>query len=127
VKTVVLERLARLTQADKVMSIDAIVGKPSLGMCHNFSVQGFHLDNGQTKFLMFFDGCATHLGCTVILRGGSASELKRIKKIMQHLVLVNYSWRREKSFLMDEFAMPPQPPDQPQTEEEESIETELRY
>jgi 1-phosphatidylinositol-3-phosphate 5-kinase len=75
-------------------------------MCHNFSVQRFHMDTGETKFLMFFDGCATHLGCTVLLRGGSSSELKRIKKIMQHLILVNYSWRQEKSFLMDEFAMP---------------------
>lgn len=91
------------------MSIDATVGIPALGMCHNFHVQRFQLDSGETKFLMFLDGCATHLGCSVLLRGGSALELKKIKKIMQHLVLVNYSWRREKSFLMDEFAMPPQP------------------
>ncbi|XP_059468321.1 1-phosphatidylinositol 3-phosphate 5-kinase isoform X2 [Neocloeon triangulifer] len=107
VKTVVLERLARLTQADMVRSIDATVSKSSLGMCHTFAVRQFNLEKGQRKFLMFFEGCATHLGCTALLRGGSSSELKRLKKVMQHLILVNYSWRREMSFLMDEFAMPP--------------------
>ena len=27
---------------------------------------------------MYFDGCASHLGCTVTLRGGSESELKKV-------------------------------------------------
>ncbi|XP_065348560.1 1-phosphatidylinositol 3-phosphate 5-kinase isoform X2 [Cloeon dipterum] len=109
VKTVVLERLARLTQADMVRSVDATLSKSSLGMCHTFTVRKFEEDDGETKFLMFFEGCATHLGCTTLLRGGSRSELKRLKKVMQHLILANYNWRREMSFLMDEFAMPPAP------------------
>jgi 1-phosphatidylinositol-3-phosphate 5-kinase len=112
VKPAVLERLARLTQADILTCVDAHVGKPRLGMCHNFFLRKFHLDNTacNTKTLMFFDGCATHLGCTVILRGGACDELRRLKKVISHMILVNYSWKLEKSFLMDEFAMPPSVP-----------------
>ena len=28
--------------------------------------------------MIYFDGCANHLGCTVMLRGASASELKKV-------------------------------------------------
>ena len=34
---------------------------------------------GETKTMLCFDGCATHLGCTVTLRGGTQSELKRVR------------------------------------------------
>ena len=33
---------------------------------------------GSVKHLMYFDGCAHHVGCTVTLRGGSKAELKRV-------------------------------------------------
>ena len=33
---------------------------------------------GATKSLMYFDGCATNLGCTVTLRGGPQAELKAV-------------------------------------------------
>ena len=33
---------------------------------------------GDTKTLLYFDGCATHLGCTVTLRGSHSNELKRV-------------------------------------------------
>ena len=33
---------------------------------------------GKSKTLMFFDGCASHLGCTVTLRGGPLQELKKV-------------------------------------------------
>lgn len=56
---------------------------------------------------MFFDGCASNLGCTVILRGGSCAELKKVKQIIQFMIYVAYSWRLERSFLMDENALPP--------------------
>lgn len=31
---------------------------------------------------MYFDGCAHHLGCTVILRGGSTSELAKVTRLL---------------------------------------------
>jgi 1-phosphatidylinositol-3-phosphate 5-kinase len=60
---------------------------------------------------MFFEGCSSqHLGCTALLRGATNSELAKLKRVVSHLVFTQYSWRLEKSFLMDEFARPPSPP-----------------
>ncbi|XP_078330913.1 1-phosphatidylinositol 3-phosphate 5-kinase-like isoform X6 [Crassostrea virginica] len=107
VKMSVLERLARFTQACIVPSIDSIVSGPmNLGFCHNFKVCNFTLPLGETKTMLCFDGCATHLGCTVTLRGGTQSELKRLKKVMKWMVFVSYHSKLEISFCMDEFALP---------------------
>lgn len=66
--------------------------------------------SGGVKTLMYFEGCANpHLGSTILLRGGSQSELKKVKKVMSMMIFSTYSWRMEKSFLMDEFAMSPSP------------------
>jgi len=60
---------------------------------------------------MFFEGCsAQHLGCTVLLRGATKVELSKLKRVVSRAVFARYSWRLEKSFLMDEFALPPSPP-----------------
>nr|CFW94242.1 Eka-PIP kinase protein [Euperipatoides kanangrensis] len=107
VKSSVMERVARCTQADIVSTIDGQITRPRLGFCHQFRVQNYTLPDGQTKTLMVFDGCATHLACTVTLRGASAMELKKVKKIVQFMVYVAYNWHLELSFLMDEFALPP--------------------
>lgn len=57
---------------------------------------------------MFFDGLPLpHLGGTILLRGASKPELKQIKKIASLFLFACYNWRLEKSFLMDEFAQPP--------------------
>lgn len=64
------------------------------------------------KTLMYFEGCANpHLGATVLLRGGSQAELKKVKRVTSMMIFAAYSWRLEKSFLMDEFAKPPSPKD----------------
>lgn len=61
---------------------------------------------------MYFEGCANpHLGATIVLRGGSQSELKKVKNVTSMMIFAAYSWRLEKSFLMDEFAKPPSPKD----------------
>lgn len=57
---------------------------------------------------MFFEGLPLpHLGGTILLRGASKPELKQIKKIASLFLFACYNWRLEKSFLMDEFAQPP--------------------
>lgn len=63
---------------------------------------------------MYFEGCANpHLGATILLRGGSQTELKKVKNVTSMMIFAAYSWRLEKSFLMDEFARPPSPKDNP--------------
>ncbi|XP_078620496.1 1-phosphatidylinositol 3-phosphate 5-kinase-like isoform X12 [Branchiostoma floridae x Branchiostoma japonicum] len=106
VKPEVMDRIARCTQADLIPSIDQ-VAKPTLGFCHRFYLQNHLMHSGDNKTLMFFEGCASHLGCTVVLRGGSDIELTKVKQIMQFMVYMCYHSRLEISFLMDEFAMPP--------------------
>lgn len=106
-KLSVMERLSRFTQADIVPSIDGLVKRPNLGFCHGFKTCNFILPSGETKTMLCFDGCATHLGCTITLRGGTLSELKNVKKILSFAVFTAYNSQLETSFYMDEFAMPP--------------------
>lgn len=56
---------------------------------------------------MFFEGCPPYLGCSIKLRGASLYELARVKEIIRLMVCVAYHSQLEISFLMDEFAMPP--------------------
>ncbi|CAL8101719.1 unnamed protein product [Orchesella dallaii] len=108
VKPSVMERIARCTQGVVCDSVDThIGGRPQLGLCHNFYLETFKISEGMQKTLMFFDGCAMHLGCTVLLRGGTTSELKKVKKIISLMMFVAYNWRLERSFHIDSFSMPP--------------------
>uniref|UniRef100_A0A8C5PUL5 1-phosphatidylinositol 3-phosphate 5-kinase n=1 Tax=Leptobrachium leishanense TaxID=445787 RepID=A0A8C5PUL5_9ANUR len=107
VKPQVLDRVSRTTQGDLVMSMDQLLTKPRLGTCHKFYMQVFPLPNDESKTLMFFEGCSTHLGCTIKLRGASEYELARVKEIIIFMVYAAYHSQLEISFLMDEFAMPP--------------------
>uniref|UniRef100_UPI0035901CC2 1-phosphatidylinositol 3-phosphate 5-kinase isoform X2 n=1 Tax=Myxine glutinosa TaxID=7769 RepID=UPI0035901CC2 len=107
VKRKVMEGVSRMTQGDLVQSLDQLVSKPRLGSCHKFHLQHFSVPSGQTKTLMFFEGCAQHLGCTVLLRGAGAYEMARVKEILLFMIFVAYHSRLEISLLMDEFAWPP--------------------
>ncbi|XP_055021773.1 1-phosphatidylinositol 3-phosphate 5-kinase isoform X2 [Boleophthalmus pectinirostris] len=107
VKAQVLERVSRMTQGDLVLSMDQLLTKPRLGTCHKFYMQPFTLPNEDVKTLMFFEGCPAHLGCSIKLRGASEYELSRVKEIIMFMVCVAYHSQLEISFLMDEFAMPP--------------------
>ncbi|XP_066249810.1 1-phosphatidylinositol 3-phosphate 5-kinase isoform X1 [Euwallacea similis] len=108
VKRSILERLARCTEADIVASVDAHIGIPKLGTCKRFYLKSFNIDKDTNKTLMFFEGLvAPYLGGTVLLRGNSKAELQRVKKVTSFLIFAAYNWRLEKSFLMDEFALPP--------------------
>nr|CAI5827442.1 unnamed protein product [Callosobruchus analis] len=110
VKRSVLERLARCSNADLVTAVDAHIGRPKLGTCRRFQVKSFNIDRGGMKTLMYFEGLpSSHLGATVLLRGGSMAELAQVKQVCSLLLFAAYNWRLEKSFLMDEFAMPPNP------------------
>lgn len=47
VKPQVLERVARITGADIVKSVDAQVGRPRLGTCSNFYIKSFTSETGE--------------------------------------------------------------------------------
>ncbi|XP_065212151.1 putative 1-phosphatidylinositol 3-phosphate 5-kinase isoform X2 [Planococcus citri] len=108
VKMQVMERVARCTNADILTAIDAHVGTTQLGTCRSFYIREMPLKNGGSKTLMFFEGCAfPQLGCTILLRGASESELKKLKTVANDTVFMYYNAKLEKSFLLDEFAEPP--------------------
>ncbi|KOX68078.1 Putative 1-phosphatidylinositol 3-phosphate 5-kinase [Melipona quadrifasciata] len=115
VKLSVLERIARCTGANIVNTIDAhISARYMLGTCKKFYLRNFLSEKNGIKTLMYFEGCANpHLGATILLRGGSQTELKKVKNVTSTMIFAAYSWRLEKSFLMDEFARPPSSKDNP--------------
>lgn len=57
------------------------------------------------KTLMYFDGCALPLGCTVLLRGASAAELTKVKRVVKFGVLAAYHLNLEVNFLSEELAL----------------------
>lgn len=108
VKSSVMDRVSRCCQADIVPSIDAHqLSRPKLGSCRLFHVETLTLDrNNSAKTLMFFDGCQPRLGATVLLRGASYLELRKVKKVFKFMVFACYNGRLERAFLADEFAIP---------------------
>lgn len=109
VKLSVLKRLSRCLQCDVVQSIDSNIGRPKLGVCEKFYIQTFANSIGMCKTLMFFETPSNPRGCSVLLRGGSHSELVRVKRVAAFLLFARYNWRMEMSFLLNEFARPPSP------------------
>lgn len=111
VKMSVLERLARTFDCDVVTNIDSNIGRPRLGTCDAFRMRRFEAgDLGvEGKTLMCFEVGATPRNHCVLLRGGSETELAKVKRVASFLAYARYNWRFELSFLLDVFAMPPLP------------------
>ncbi|KAM6562990.1 hypothetical protein CsatB_022988 [Cannabis sativa] len=114
VKKPLLERIARCTGALITPSIDNI-STTRLGHCELFRLEKVseehensnQLNKKPTKTLMFFEGCPRRLGCTVLLRGKSREELKKVKHVVQYAVFAAYHLSLETSFLADEGATLP--------------------
>ncbi|XP_038697035.1 putative 1-phosphatidylinositol-3-phosphate 5-kinase FAB1D [Tripterygium wilfordii] len=106
-----LERIARCTGSPIVTS-DTLTSQ-KLRQCDFFHIEKFveeHAALGEggkrpSKTLMFIEGCPTHLGCTILLKGSNSEELKRIKYVVQCAVLMAYHLILETSFLADQRAM----------------------
>lgn len=47
VKISVLERISRCTQAQIIMSVDALIGRPQLGTCKKFYMRTFKTEQGK--------------------------------------------------------------------------------
>jgi 1-phosphatidylinositol-3-phosphate 5-kinase len=114
VKKPLLQRIARCTGAPIIPSIDKI-STTQPGHCELFRLERFneeHEPSNQfnkkpTKTLMFFEGCPRRLGCTVLLKGSSREELKKVKQVVQYAVFAAYHLSLETSFLADEGASLP--------------------
>ncbi|PON78735.1 Chaperonin Cpn60/TCP-1 family [Parasponia andersonii] len=114
VKKPLLERIARCTGAHITPSIDNIL-TTRLGHCELFRLEKVYEEHETTnqfnkkpsKTLMFFEGCPRRLGCTVLLRGRSREELKKVKHVIQYAVFAAYHLSLETSFLADEGATLP--------------------
>lgn len=50
----VMERVARFTQAGIVNSIDGLVSRPTLGLCHSFRVKTYTLPSGKSSGFVFY-------------------------------------------------------------------------
>ncbi|CAK9869380.1 unnamed protein product [Sphagnum jensenii] len=117
VKRPLLERIAQCTGAQVVPSPDNL-SAPKTGQCEHFHIEKFVEEHdcaiGQggrkSPYLMFFEGCPRPLGCTVLLRGASTEELKKVKKVVQFAVFAAYHLALETSFLADEGATLPELP-----------------
>ncbi|CAL9054724.1 1-phosphatidylinositol-3-phosphate 5-kinase FAB1B-like [Musa acuminata AAA Group] len=117
IKRPLLERITRCTGAHIVPSIDHL-SSPMLGRCDLFHVEKYREDHTTAaqggkkmlKNLMFFEGCPKPLGCTVLLKGASVDELKKVKPVVQYGVFAAYHLALETSFLADEGAFLPELP-----------------
>ncbi|KAL8113631.1 1-phosphatidylinositol-3-phosphate 5-kinase FAB1B isoform X1 [Apium graveolens] len=117
VKRPLLERIARCTGGQIVPSIDHL-SSLNLGYCDDFHVDKFLEEHGtaeqsgkkSVKTLMYFEGCPKPFGCTILLRGASVDELKKVKHVVQYGVFAAYHLALETSFLADEGASLPELP-----------------
>ncbi|XP_020231684.1 putative 1-phosphatidylinositol-3-phosphate 5-kinase FAB1D isoform X2 [Cajanus cajan] len=106
-----LERVARCT-GSPILSCDNLNGQ-KLRHCDFIYFEKFveeHDGVGEggkkpIKTLMFIEGCPTRLGCTILLKGTTSDELKRIKCVMRCAVVMAYHLILETSFLVDQKAM----------------------
>ncbi|CAA6664291.1 unnamed protein product [Spirodela intermedia] len=117
VKKPLLERISRCTGAQISPSVDSIAST-RLGHCEVFRIErtieeGLLGNQPGKKFsrtLMFFEGCPTRLGCTVLLRGPNRDELKKVKHILLYASFAAYHLSLETSFLADSGATLPKMP-----------------
>ncbi|CAM8946011.1 unnamed protein product [Rhodiola kirilowii] len=106
-----LQRIARCTGSPIISPDD--VQNQTLKHCESFHLEKFieeHAVVGEggkkpSKTLMFLEGLPTRFGCTIVLKGASNDELKRIKSVVKYSVVMAYHLILETSFLVDQRVM----------------------
>lgn len=106
-----LERVARCTNSP-ILSSDMPFNQ-ELRHCEALYFEKFveeHAIVGEggkkpSKTLMFVEGSPTRLGCTILLKGSHAEELKQIKCVVQCAVVMAYHFLLETSYLLDQKSM----------------------
>ena len=107
VKLSVLERISRCTGADIIHSIDRLALLPVLGTCERFQFKAYVNSeiSGCRKTFMWFEGCIPELGCSLVVRGGTYTELTKVKRLLKLLVTVAYNLRLETCLMRDMYAV----------------------
>ncbi|KAJ1368372.1 hypothetical protein KIN20_029494 [Parelaphostrongylus tenuis] len=95
----VLQRIARSTGADILPSSDAQLIQQNIGFCPHFSQRTVVFKDGRHKILLVFNECHPDRGCSVLLKGPDARELRVVKRILLFLTSIQYSSLLEKAFL----------------------------
>ena len=108
VKISLMSAVSRTTGAEIVHSVDQLA-LANLGTCNSLVFQTFihSMIPGFRKTFLYVEGFLEHLGCTLVLRGGTTEELTRIKDIVDFLVFSIYNLKLETSLFQDEYAMNP--------------------
>ncbi|VDK78942.1 unnamed protein product, partial [Cylicostephanus goldi] len=75
----VLHRVARSTGADILPSSDAQLIQQNIGFCPFFTQRSVALKDGHQKLLLILDECPPDRGCSVLVKGSNARELKAVK------------------------------------------------
>lgn len=102
VKPQVIERIARLTHGDIVISMDKLALNLKLGTCGAIDVKTFGY-NEVTKTYIFLSGCNKELGCTLLIRGGDDGSLRKVKEVTEFMVYAVNNLKLETSFYKDNF------------------------
>jgi hypothetical protein len=111
-KPIILERLARSTNADILSSLDAQFLQPRVGYCPRYFVymyilmqvfsyyqRNVRLADGSQKELMVLDECDPSLGISIVIRAANLHELNAVKRILRLLIQLRYSNRCEQAFI----------------------------
>ncbi|KAI6192198.1 FYVE zinc finger family protein [Aphelenchoides bicaudatus] len=98
-KPIILERLARSTNADILSSLDAQFLQPRIGFCPRYYQRNVRLADGTQKELMVLDECDPSLGISIVIRASSLSELEAVKRVFRLLLQMRYSSRCEQAFV----------------------------
>ena len=101
-KPQVIERVARITEADIAISIDKLASNVKMGECASFEVKSYIYGNISRTYT-FLRGCNSSLGGTILLRGDNAENLRKIKHVAEFMVYVEFSLKLESSFFNDNF------------------------
>ncbi|KAG0667932.1 1-phosphatidylinositol-3-phosphate 5-kinase [Maudiozyma exigua] len=101
-KPQVIERIARITEADIAISIDKLASNVKMGECASFEVKSYIYGNISRTYT-FLRGCNSSLGGTILLRGDNTENLRKIKHVAEFMVYAEFSLKLESSFFNDNF------------------------
>ncbi|GJN17008.1 hypothetical protein PR202_gb04046 [Eleusine coracana subsp. coracana] len=105
-----LERIARCT-GSQIMQLQDVHTKPNfIKQCESIRFEKFTEEHDITgedgrrtfKTYFFLEGFPKPLGCTILLKGATSEELKKIKRVLHFTVFAAYHLILETSFFADQ-------------------------
>ncbi|OMJ25359.1 1-phosphatidylinositol 3-phosphate 5-kinase FAB1 [Smittium culicis] len=102
-----LRKIAYLTGADIVTTLDKLALGPISGSCGNMYTQSFKSEEMQcgVENLIFLDNCNPERGGTIILRGGSKLDLLPVKNVIRMLLSMTHGLASEQALLNNQFGI----------------------